>query len=253
MTSDTTVSAKGEHSTAPRLACWKCKRVIPTLTPHCPYCTVPLLIDEKFVVAGFLGQGQFGDVYVAVERELGREVAVKVLKRGHDGKFKALFKKEAKAIAALSHPNIVPIFTYSAEHSYLAMRYLKGGRLREKLAEHGLLQVDQFFVYMGQILAALAYAHKNGVWHRDLKPENVVFDDDGQVYLCDFGLAKIVEDSVPRATTVGTPGYMAPEVAAGVPYDQRCDVFPLVLWPTRCCRADSLMTATPGLRSTKPR
>ena len=188
-----------------------------------------------------LGAGGMGEVYRARDSRLGREVAIKVLpeRLARDADALARFEREARAVAALSHPNILSIFDFGREEaiSFAAMELLDGETLREKLAG-GPLSARGAADYAGQIASGLAAAHAKGVVHRDIKPENLFVTKDGFVKILDFGLAvRAVEPSREETTAptaplltepgivIGTVGYMSPEQARGKPADVRSDIF----------------------------
>jgi serine/threonine protein kinase len=186
-----------------------------------------------------LGAGGMGEVYRARDTKLDREVAIKVLpeKLAGDAAALARFEREARAVAALSHPNILGIYDLGREDgvTYVAMELLHGETLRERL-EEGALPQRKALEYALQIAHALAAAHEKGIVHRDLKPENVFVTSEGRVKVLDFGLAKVgmSEDDGTKSPTVaatepgtvmGTVGYMSPEQVRGKPADHRSDIF----------------------------
>jgi TolB-like protein/tetratricopeptide (TPR) repeat protein len=183
-----------------------------------------------------------GEVYRARDTKLDREVAVKVLPESvaSDPATLARFEREAKAIAALSHPNILSIFDFGNQDgiAYAVMELLEGETLRGKL-DFGPIAQKQAVDYALQVARGLSAAHEKGIVHRDLKPENLFVSKDGHVKILDFGLAKKVErvapDEVTSVTTgsrhtepgvvMGTVGYMSPEQVKGLPVDHRSDIF----------------------------
>jgi serine/threonine protein kinase len=188
-----------------------------------------------------LGAGGMGEVYRAVDTRLGRAVAVKVLSgpRAHDPDRLQRFEQEARAVAALSHANVLALHDVGAQDGvdYAVFELLEGQTLRERL-ESGLLPVSKAVDYGVQICHGLAAVHARGIVHRDLKPDNVFLTRTGQVKILDFGLAKLgplglgVLDGGSHARTptepgllVGSCGYMAPEQARGRPADARSDIF----------------------------
>ena len=197
----------------------------------------------RYVVLGPIGAGGMGEVYRARDTDLAREVAVKVLPTSvaTDPDRLERFQREARAVAALSHPNILAIFDVGTHNGvqYAVTELLEGQTLREQLPAKGLPW--QKVVEIGAGIAdGLAAAHGKGIVHRDLKPENVFVTSDGRVKVLDFGLARIETEVSPEAETatltpagtvtgtiMGTPGYMAPEQVKGKPADPRSDIFAL--------------------------
>ncbi|MFZ0795964.1 MAG: protein kinase [Candidatus Korobacteraceae bacterium] len=189
-----------------------------------------------------LGAGGMGEVYRASDTKLDRDVALKVLPAevAHDPERLARFRREAKVLAQLDHPNIVTI--YSVEEAdgvhFLTMQLVEGQPL-DRLIPPGGLPVEQIVEIAGALGDALAAAHDKGIVHRDLKPANVMVTDEGRVKVLDFGLAKDVRGSDPSNATMtsanrtevgmvmGTPAYMSPEQTSGRPLDHRTDIFSL--------------------------
>ena len=180
-----------------------------------------------------------GEVYRARDNKLDRDVAIKVLPQSvaTDPDTLARFEREAKAVAALSHPNILSIFDFgvAAGISYAVMELLEGETLRGKL-DAGPITQKQAVDYALQVARGLSAAHGKGIVHRDLKPENLFVSRDGHLKILDFGLAKRVETvaemSAPTrsghtepGTIMGTAGYMSPEQVKGLPVDHRSDIF----------------------------
>src|SRR5437867_3839707 len=189
-----------------------------------------------------LGAGGMGEVYKARDKRLDRDVAVKVLPQSvaADADTLARFEREAKAVAALSHPNILAIHDFCNQDgiSYAVMELLEGETLRGKL-DAGPITQKQAVDYALQVAKGLSAAHERGIVHRDLKPENLFVSRDGHVKILDFGLAKRVEAVAPgketsaptreghteTGTVMGTMGYMSPEQVRGLPVDHRSDIF----------------------------
>jgi eukaryotic-like serine/threonine-protein kinase len=189
-----------------------------------------------------IGAGGMGEVYRARHNKLDRDVAIKVLPESvaADPGALARFEREAKAVAALSHPNILSIFDFGTHDgiSYAVTELLEGKTLRGKLLE-GPIPQKLAVGYALQIARGLSAAHERGVVHRDLKPENLFVTKDGHLKILDFGLAKKVEAILPDdktnaptasqhtepGTVMGTVGYMSPEQVRGLPVDQRSDIF----------------------------
>ncbi|MFI5143603.1 MAG: serine/threonine-protein kinase, partial [Thermoanaerobaculales bacterium] len=189
-----------------------------------------------------LGAGGMGEVYRGKDHKLDREVAIKVLPANLADNADALgrLEREAKAVAALSHPNILAVHDFGkiAGVTFAVMELLDGETLRERLSA-GALSVRKAVDLGVQIAHGLAAAHEKGIVHRDLKPENIFLTRDGRAKILDFGLAKVgaidagsgrTLASPPVAATevgtvLGTAGYMAPEQVRGLPSDPRSDIF----------------------------
>ncbi|HKB72530.1 MAG TPA: protein kinase [Thermoanaerobaculia bacterium] len=187
-----------------------------------------------------LGAGGMGEVYRARDTKLHRDVAIKVLPESLSKETDALgrFEREAHAVAALNHPNILSIHDFGESNGvvYAVTELLEGESLRERL-DAGPIPTRKAVDYAVQILRGLAAAHEKGVVHRDLKPENLFVTADGRVKILDFGLAKVVSaesvaTSAPTTpagtepgTVMGTVGYMSPEQVRGRPADHRSDIF----------------------------
>jgi predicted Ser/Thr protein kinase len=207
----------------------------------CPKCLLSFSEEKdapafpNLEIVGLLGQGGMGVVYKALQKNLNRTVALKVLSPhlSDDPEFLGRFTREAQALAQLSHPNIVAIHD-SGVHDrvpYLVMEYVEGRSLRALLAAKELT-AEQALKVVPQICDALQYAHSKGVVHRDIKPENILIDAEGRVKIADYGLAKIASIDQPRLTrsnfVMGTPHYMAPEqVENSSRVDHRADIYSL--------------------------
>jgi serine/threonine protein kinase/tetratricopeptide (TPR) repeat protein len=194
-----------------------------------------------YELLGPLGSGGMGEVYRARDVRLGREVAVKVLPESFAGNADALvrFEREARAVASLSHPNILALHDYGQEAgvTYAVMELLEGETLRDRMSS-GALPAPRAVAFALQIAQGLTAAHEKGIVHRDLKPENVFVSRDGHVKILDFGLAKSVgpPDPSPGLTALetlgtaagvilGTVGYMSPEQLRGEPAGPQADIF----------------------------
>jgi len=179
-----------------------------------------------------IGRGGMSTVYKAYQPSLDRYVAVKVLPiyMAHDPTFAARFEGEARDLAKLNHPNILPVYDFGQEGdlNYIVMKYVEAGTLKERLGEP--LDLQTVLEIISQVGKALDYAHRQKVVHRDVKPSNVLMDAEGWALLADFGLAKMMEASVQLTETgvgVGTPAYMSPEQGKGITVDARSDVYSL--------------------------
>lgn len=168
-----------------------------------------------------LGQGGMATVFKAYHAALDRYVALKALHAafGEDATFITRFQREARVVAKLEHPNIVPVYDY-AQHEgrpYLVMKYIEGDTLKARLNQ-GPLTSEEINKVVDTVGSALAHAHKQGILHRDIKPSNVLVTKDGEMYLADFGLARIAqsgESTLSSDMIMGTPQYISPEQAMG--------------------------------------
>ncbi len=214
----------------------------------------PVFVGSRYEVLGEVGRGGMGIVYRVHDNALGREVAMKVVAPGSAGPDEGIrLRREAQALARLEHPGIVPVHDIGQladDRVYYAMKLVRGDRLDERMARG--LSLGEGLRLIGRTCDAVAFAHAQGVIHRDLKPQNIMIAPFGEVLVMDWGVAKIRSDSAPAtevrkeqraregrdlsgpATTqdgsvIGTPGYMAPEQAAGNSRgaDARTDVFAL--------------------------
>ena len=189
----------------------------------------------RYRVIAPLGRGGMAAVYRAEETSLGREVALKVLPTEliEQTGFLERFEQEAKVIARLEHPNIVPLYASGIDEGipWMALRLLSHGTLQERL-ETGELGIDEGLQLFSQVARALDHAHAQGVLHRDLKPQNVLLGSDGSAYLADFGIARILSGGSNLTVTgmmLGTPSYMAPEQAQGTELGPACDYYALAV------------------------
>ncbi len=181
-----------------------------------------------------LGRGGMATVYRAYDPRFEREVAVKVLppEMLHaDPNFRLRFQREAKIIAKLEHPSIVPVYDVGEEDNqpYFVMRYMSGGSLAERIKKH-VYTVDEAAHLLEQIAPGLDEAHVKGIVHRDLKPSNILFAGNEFPCISDFGIAKLSQGeagSMTGSAIIGTPAYMSPEQAAGNEVDSRTDIYAL--------------------------
>jgi serine/threonine protein kinase len=177
-----------------------------------------------------IAQGGMSEVYLAYDRRVRRQVAIKVL-YGRDVSFVRRFEREALAVGALSHNHILPLYDFGEQSPwyYLVMPYVEGGTLRDYLLKRKQLTLEEAASFVDQIASALQYAHDSKVVHRDVKPSNILLRLDGYAYLVDFGLAKALmgaESLTSDGAMVGTPEYMAPEQSNGHS-DYRSDIYSL--------------------------
>ncbi len=187
----------------------------------------------QYRIEAILGKGAMATVFRAYQPSLERFVAIKVLPPSYaaaNPAFITRFQREAKAIARLYHPNILPVYDFGIDrdYSYIVMRLVEGARSLSQLIPSSLRQ-EQIVDLISQVASALAYAHAQGVIHRDVKPSNVLFDA-GWALLSDFGLVKVHEVASHLTDVgkgIGTPAYMAPEQAQGGAIDQRADIYAL--------------------------
>ncbi|HLB63110.1 MAG TPA: Stk1 family PASTA domain-containing Ser/Thr kinase [Actinomycetota bacterium] len=190
-------------------------------------------LDGRYHVVERVASGGMGEVYRAHDAVLAREVAIKVLHRSLAGDpgFVERFRREARAAAGLTHPNIVAVYDWGAVEGiyFMIMQFVRGASLREILNANGRLEPAQAADVLLQVLSALEHAHRQGIVHRDMKPENVIVDHEGRALVADFGLARAYADA--RATQVGTvtgtAQYLAPEQIRGEPADPRSDLYSL--------------------------
>jgi len=188
----------------------------------------------RYQIKSELGRGGQATVYRAFDPNFMPEVAIKVLPPDllNDPQFRARFEKEAMLIAQLEHSAIVPLYDYG-EHEgqlYIVMRYMAGGSLTERL-ESGTLSLEETTRVISSIAPGLDAAHKRGIIHRDIKPGNILFDQYGQAFLSDFGIARQTEQDITTLTggnIIGTPAYMSPEQIQGDKnIDGRSDIYSL--------------------------
>lgn len=179
-----------------------------------------VILHERYRLDQKIGDGGFAQVYKATDLTLGRTVAVKIMDTdltGEQGLFER-FQREARAIAALDHPNIIAIHDFGLLHdsAFLVMPYVAGGPLSNRL-HTTRLSLEGVANYLEQLATALDYAHSHGIVHRDVKPANILLRPDNRIILTDFGFAKFVEDSKEGAFTqaLGTVHYMSPEQIYG--------------------------------------
>jgi len=188
----------------------------------------------KYPITGVLGEGAMGVVYKGYDPIIQRPVAIKTIHKqliGDDPSgtsATARFRNEAQAVGRLLHPGIVAIYEYGEDDStaFIAMELVQGRTLSQILDANPVLPEPDVLRIMDQLLAALDVAHHHGVWHRDIKPANILITSTGQLKVTDFGIARIESVALTQVTsTIGTPGYMAPEQYRGDQVDHRVDLF----------------------------
>ncbi len=188
----------------------------------------------EYQIRDELGEGGMARVYRAYQPMLGREVALKILNRAlaDEPGFLQRFANEARTLAKLDHPNILPVFDFGSfgDVTYIVSPLVREGTLQERM-DRGPIDQETALRYLAQVADALHHAHAVGVTHRDLKPANILLHPDGRVLLADFGLARVSDQESLTMTGIalGTPGYMAPEQAMGDDVDQRADVYSLAV------------------------
>ena len=237
------------------LACFRCHTPIPENSKFCSTCGADVsggdgptstssvdivrerlqrIIEGKYRIDRLLGKGGMGQVFLAHDLTLEREVAIKVLPPdvAQDDQVVRRFQQEAKTAARLDHPNIIPIYRVESEGglNYFVMKYIQGTALEDLLDKKEPLPVPDIQRILWEAACALGHAHQRGVVHRDVKPANIMFDHDGRVMLTDFGISKALQAATGFTATgmiIGTPHYMAPEQGKGAPVDGRADQYSL--------------------------
>jgi len=196
--------------------------------------TNALVFGDRYEVIEKIGSGGMADVYKAYDQRARREVAVKVIKDAiaTDEENMRRFREEAKIIMGLNHPNILPIYDVEFDNNplYIVMRYLKGGNLLHVINKHTIVPLPEIVDLLQKIAQGIDVVHDNGIIHRDITPNNIMLDIHGNVYITDFGVARIV-DSPPQTlegAILGTVKYMAPEqIVSGDTVDKRADLYSL--------------------------
>lgn len=192
------------------------------------------LVDNRYRIVRPLGAGGMADVYLAHDDVLDRDVALKVMsgRYSEDDEFVERFRREAQSAAALAHPNIVSIYDRGESEDgtyYIAMEYLPGGTLKDRILKRGALAPNTAAAVALQISEALQVAHRNGVIHRDIKPHNILITESGDLKVTDFGIARAASSSTMTKTgsILGTAHYISPEQAMGEPVGPASDLYSL--------------------------
>lgn len=193
------------------------------------------VLPSRYVDAEQIGRGGMGEIFVAEDKTLGRKVAVKLLSErfARDENIRRRFTREALAAARLSgHPHIVTIFDVgeAGTRPFIVMEYVSGGTLADR-ARKGTVDKGQAVEWLRQAGDALDEAHERGIVHRDVKPANLLLDERGEIHVCDFGIARIVDETqtgmTMAGTVLGTAGYLSPEQARGDPATSASDIYSL--------------------------
>ena len=191
------------------------------------------VLSGRYKLEAKLGSGGMSTVYLAKDGTLDRDVAVKVMHREMSEQPDQLerFRQEARAVAKLSHPNVVAVIDAGEDggHPYIVFEYVEGETLKQRIARVGALDPQEALAYAIEIARGLTVAHARNMVHRDIKPQNVLIDAEGRAKLTDFGISRQLEQDGMTATgrVLGTTDYVAPEQAMGHPVDQRSDIYSL--------------------------
>ena len=191
------------------------------------------VLKRRYRIEELIGRGGMAEVYKAWDIRRQYHVAIKVMREdlAEDIEFLRRFKREAQALAALSHVNIVRFYSFEREGplAFIVMDYVEGTTLRRRIleAEGVPLRMDEVMPITQQVCSALHYAHAENVLHRDVKPGNIMIQADGRVLVADFGIAKAAGAATATTIMPGTPAYMSPEQCRSQPVDVRTDVYSL--------------------------
>jgi eukaryotic-like serine/threonine-protein kinase len=193
------------------------------------------IVDNRYTRTRPLGSGGMADVYLAHDEVLDRDVALKVLKDQYAGNEEVvkLFRREARSAARLNHPNIVSVYDQGRSEDgtyYIAMEYVPGGTLKDRVLGEGALDPDAATRFASQMAQALGHAHEHGVIHRDIKSRNILLTQAGYAKVADFGIARAATATTTSSRPdpiLGTPGYISPEQAMGKPVGPRSDLYSL--------------------------
>jgi len=194
---------------------------------------IGLTVDRRYLLQKKLGNGSMGRVFLAKDLRLDRNVAIKVLlhPRSESSSLEATLEREAKLGASLNHRGIAAVYDFGVHDnkSYTVFEYVEGETLRQLIHRRGRLSLDEVLQIVGDLAAALDFAHVQGVVHRDLKPENIYFTKGGDFKILDLGLAYDIKRALETGTYSGTPAYSSPEQAECHPTDGKSDQYALAL------------------------
>lgn len=205
-----------------------------------PLTFIRFSLSVRYEILSEIGRGGMATVYKAIQRNLQRIVALKVIHQNlvHDQEFLERFHAEARMAASLNHPNIVSIYDEGIENNihFISMEYLEGEDLHQKIRSNGKMNVEQTVNIISQVAGALDYIHKKGLIHRDIKSSNIIITRDGRALLTDFGIARAISGSKLSQTgsVMGTPEYMSPEQADGLRADEKSDLYSLGIVMYEC-------------------
>jgi serine/threonine-protein kinase len=194
---------------------------------------VGMELSGRYRLDAHIGTGGMSTVYCAFDTVLERKVAIKVMHRefAADSDQLERFRREARAVAQLSHPHIVGVIDAGEDegHPYIVFEYVDGETLKDRIRRHGRLPVDEAVAYAIEIARALGAAHERGIVHRDIKPQNILLDEEGAAKVTDFGIARSLteEGLTAEGRVLGTTDYVSPEQALGHPVDGRSDIYSL--------------------------
>ena len=225
--------------------CLRCSSALPEIpvrsdAPDALITALRQATGNRYRVLRRIGSGGMADVYLVEQESLGRQLVLKVMHAhlSRDEEMRERFRREAEAASRLVHPLICVPFDYGevGEMVYLIMPHLGGGGLAELLSRQHTVPPERVAEVAAQVATALDHAHRHGVIHRDVKPDNVLFDEDGNAYLTDFGIATAQFHARLTASgrAMGTPHYMAPEQAMGRTLDGRADLYAVGVMMYEC-------------------
>src|SRR6201993_5011547 len=190
-------------------------------------------IADRYELELLVGSGGVVSVFCARDAQLGRRVAIKILHErfADDDEYVERFRREARSVAQLAHPNIVTVIDRGEQdgRQFIVFEYVDGVNLKELMTQEGPVSPREAIELALQVARGLSFAHESGLVHRDVKPQNVLLDADGRAKVTDFGIAHAVDvDGMTiTGTVMGTSNYIAPEQARGQPVDEQTDVYSL--------------------------